>query len=190
MQTFGQPSGKLKLPLIQVNFIFFVVIIFFYALGDSIMSFMAPNLIEGVVGNPLLMGVIFSFSSLVGLIADFLLSNSFKEKSVYTYSFIGIVIAIAFPLVFLLKTNVLTAFIAMGIWGIYYELILFAKSNYVHHHLNHNQHDYGWAFFNAFSSLAYLIGPTFALSILTLGNSTPLLIAIVMQCLALFDYGD
>lgn len=186
MHTFGQPPDKIKAPLIRTSFIFFVILIFFYALGDSIMSFMAPNLIEDIVKNPLLMGIIFSFSSFVGLIMDYLLSNYFKEKSAFTYLILGISIAIIFPLIFLLKTNVITALIAMGIWGLYYELILFAKSNYVHHCLNHDQHDLGWAFFNAFSSLAYLIGPTFALSIMAFGNRIPLLIVLVMQGLALF----
>jgi len=185
MLTFGELNTRSHFPSIKLSFIFFIVIIFFYTLGDSIMSFMAPNLIESIVDNELLTGIIFSFSSVVGLIMDYLLSNSIKEKSVLFYSFFGIVVAIFFPAVFIFKTNVLTALIAMGIWGIYYEMILFAKSHYIHHHLNHDQHDLGWAFFNAFGSLAYLIGPTFAISISILGDKIPLFVALSMQGITL-----
>ncbi len=186
MYTFGMNRDAAKRPLIRSSFIFFVIIIFFYSLGDSTMSFMAPNIIESIVHNSFYMGIIFSLSSVVGFFIDYLLSNNMKEKSFYVYSLVGIILSSVFPLILLGKTSLIVVILSMGIWGIYYELLLFAKSNYIHHYLAHDQHDFGWAVMNAFSSLAYIIGPTLALSLLSIGAKIPLYTAIFMQLITIF----
>jgi hypothetical protein len=125
MHTFGSNPDRLKHPLIRSSFIFFVIIVFFYSVGDSIMSFMAPNIIESIVKDPLLVGLIFAASSFVGFFVDYALSNLVKEKSFFLYAIVGMLIAVAFPIVLLLGQNVALALFSMAIWGIYFEMLIF-----------------------------------------------------------------
>jgi MFS family permease len=185
MHTFGSNPDRLKHPLIRSSFIFFVIIVFFYSVGDSIMSFMAPNIIDSIVKDPLLVGLIFAASSFVGFFVDYALSNLVKEKSFFLYAIVGMLIAVAFPIVLLLGQNVALALFSMVIWGVYFEMLIFSQSNYIHHFLKHDQHDLGWAVLSAFGGLAYIIGPTFALYILVRGENIPLYIAVACQLVGL-----
>jgi MFS family permease len=151
---------------------------------------MAPNIIENYIHNTFFMGLIFSTSSFVGYFADIVLGNIIKEKSFVIYLLVGIICAIVFPLLLLLLSpSIIVLVLAMGAWGIYYESIVFSKSNFIHRTLSHDKHDVGWTTTTAFMNIAYLIGPSVAVILLNKNENFPLIAVIIIQCIALIALG-
>ena len=64
--------------------IIFSLIMFLVSLSDGIMSYVAPIYIEKFVSSSFVMGLIISFSSLIGIVCDFLFSKWFPDKP-YTF---------------------------------------------------------------------------------------------------------
>lgn len=127
------------------------------------MSYVTPLVIESYTSNQFLMGIIFSFSSLVGLIADPLIPFFFGKKDYRFFVILVFIFALIFPLVLLwLPTSTLVLLLAMATWGIYYEAMVFAKFNFVKEQMNSHQHALSWGVLSSFSSLSYTIGPILA----------------------------
>ncbi len=138
----------------------FSSVIFLFLLGDAIMSYFVPVYLNRHLNNPFITGIILSTSSVIGLISDLILGEWFKHKPLSQYLFWGGTRGIAYPLSFLFLPPVVPAFIlSMSVWGIYFELILFARYHFINHFLPHHHHVLGWAVMGGFSDLAYLTGP-------------------------------
>jgi len=136
------------------------IILFLLTTSDAIMSYLSPVLIGNYVQNNFIMGCIIAFSSLVGVISDFLLPNFFRNKSYLFFIWGTVLTALLFPSIFLfIKPSIAAFLLAMGVWGLYYEMNLFANYNVVHTFLKNEQHAAGWGIIYSFRSAAYLVGP-------------------------------
>lgn len=143
--------------------IIFSLIMFFISLADGIMSYVAPVYIEKFVSNSFIMGLIISFSSLVGIVCDFLFSKWFPDKPYTFFIWNTLLLAIAFPLSLLFFPPTVTVFlVAMAIWGIYYELIGFSNFHFIAAFQTHDQYASSWGLLESFKSAAYMIGPLLA----------------------------
>lgn len=185
MRTFSTLTHQLRERNMIAALVMFSSITLIHNVGDAMMSYLSPNIVEGIVHNPLWMGIIISTSSFIGFFCDFIISNLLKEKSFYTYLFWGIIIAALFPLILLWNSTIPYILLGMAAWGIYYEMILFSKSNFIHHTMPHDKHDVGWAYISGFTSLAYLIGPNLAVILTVTHEKLPLMVALVLQGIAL-----
>jgi MFS family permease len=153
--------------------------LFLLLLGDAIMSYFAPVFINDSTQSTFTTGLILSSSSLVGFAADIFLGEYFKRKSLAVFLSFASLGALAYPLSYLaLPPHLLSFLIAMAIWGIYYELMLFAKFHFINRFLPHHAHGTGWAVLGGFTDAAYLIGPVLAGALLNLGHSWALITAI------------
>src|SRR3989339_1857780 len=138
------------------------VMLFFVFVGDGILSDWVPSFIQDSVNSPLLMGIIISFSSLVGFGADLVfpqLLKHVKTRKVLLMAigsslvFCGVLLwSVAWPLVVLFL-------LAMGVWGIYYEFLGFGGQAFVSESVPITARSGVWAVMSAFRSLAYFIGP-------------------------------
>lgn len=161
------------------------VIFLFYYLGDAIMSYFSPIFIERHLKDPLLLGLVISSSSCVGYIVDILLSNKFPRKDYYFFMLTGTLLALGFPLSFLLPTHVVVMFMAMAIWGIYFEFFSFSNFRAIHDILPKEKRDFAWGMTSSLSSLAVLVGPLIASALFAVHFRAPLGGALIMYAIAL-----
>lgn len=176
----GKPTTALVL---------FSSVIFLFLLGDAIMAYFAPVYIEEHLHNTFWTGIILSSSSIIGFGADIILGEWFKAKPLSLYIIWAGILAILYPLSFLaLPPLVPVFFLSMAIWGIYYELILFGKFNFINHFLPHHQHELGWTVIGTFNDLAYLIGPLIAGLFIAQSFAISLTTAISFTCMGLFGF--
>lgn len=159
-------------------------ILFFVFLGDAILSFWAPNLIEDTFGSASAMGFIISFSSVVGLGVDLILPQiikNIKVRKLLTWAVFGS-IAFALNLLLGLKLPFLAIFLlAMAFWGIYYEFFSFASQQFVADSIPLKRHSSSWAVLGTFKSVAYLLGPLIAGWVLLRGEVYPGIVAILFS---------
>ena len=140
----------------------FSVIIFFVFLGDAILSYWVPNLLERSLGNPLKMGLVLSFSSIIGFGADLVLPQLMRGLGVAKLLSVGIVVSLLFSVLLILSIPypVLVIFIAsMAVWGFYYEFLGFASHQFVADSVPLKLRSSSWAFISVFKNLSYFLGP-------------------------------
>lgn len=156
--------------LLSSPLISFSLIIFLVSVGDAIMSYLSPIYIEKHVSNTLIMGLVISFSSLVGFLFDLYIPKLFSGKGYSFFSWVTIIAAIMFPVFFILFPPVIAVFLlGMAAWGIYYEFLHFSQFHFISRFLPVNQFARGWGILTAFKSAAYLVGPLIAVLVIPKG---------------------
>jgi len=157
-------------------------ILFFLFLGDGILSYWAPNLIEKTFGSASVMGLVVSFSSIIGLGADLILPQIIKNAKVRNLLMGGVfgVFVFALNLILGLKLPYMGIFLlAMAVWGLYYEFFAFASQQFVADSVPFRMHSSSWAFLGTFKSLAYFLGPLIAGWVVLRGEANPALMAML-----------
>jgi MFS family permease len=157
---------------IWVKILLFSLILFFIRLSDAVISFWAPNQIQNSLGNPVIMGAIISFQSIVGLSADLIFPRLLKSIRVRRLVFWAILASALTS--FFLTASTFQPFIAifivtMTLWGIYYELVNFANFQFMGSVVPTHMRAGAWGFTGIFSSLAYFLGPFIAAQLLLHG---------------------
>ncbi len=154
----------------------FSLVLFFLFLGDAILSFWVPNLLEDAMGSSFVMGLVMSFSSVVGLVMDLIfpqLIQNVTVKRLVVFS-AGTSILFSVSLLTALEMPVIWIFLlAMAIWGIYYEFFGFAEQQFIADTLPLKMRSSGWAFYGVFKNLAYFLGPLIAAWLVIKGEWAP-----------------
>jgi MFS family permease len=111
------------------------------------------------------MGLVFSFSSVIGLLADLTMPSLLKgftvQKLVFWAGILGLgflgllVLGSKFPLIWIFLT-------AMALWGVYYEFLGFGSQQFIADAIPLRLHASGWAILGTFKNLAYFLGPLIA----------------------------
>lgn len=158
--------------------LYFSALFFIFSLGDAIMSYLSPVLIEAHLHNALLMGLVVSCSSVVGFTADLLLGKFFGTRSYIFFVFWGVLLAIFFPISFYFLPPLVSVFIlGMAVWGLYFELVEFALFAYVEHFHSKEEHAKAWGVLSSFRGASYMVGPALATFALDRGEKTALVMA-------------
>ncbi len=157
-------------------------------MSDSILSFWVPNLMSEKLGSPQLMGIIFSFSSAIGFLADLILPQIIRNTSFIKMLLITCILGILFAILLILGLSwplVLIFLLSMAVWGIYYEFLSFADQEFVTGHIPYNLHASAWGILGIFKNLAYFLGPLLAPIIILRSEKYMGVSAIVMSTIAL-----
>lgn len=118
------------------------------------------------------MGIVISFQSVIGFIADLvfpgLLKNT-RSKSMLIWAIIMsgatsvmLIGSVYFPFVLLFL-------LTMAVWGVYYELMNFAQYQFMGSTVPSHMRSSAWSVSNIFYNLSYFLGPLFAAFILLKG---------------------
>jgi len=163
------------------------VMLFFVYLGDGILSDWAPSFIQNSLDSSLAMGLVISFSSIVGFGADLIFPQFLKSLSTRkmllmaigsSLIFCGVLLwSIAWPIIIFFL-------LAMGIWGIFYELLGFGGQSFVATSIPAEYRSGVWAIMSAFRSLAYFIGPVIG-SFLVISKGDYWVVAVATVCVVL-----
>jgi len=158
-------------------------VFFLIGLSDSVLSYWVPPFVQKTLGSALLMGVVLSFSSIVGLSADIVLPQLLQGAGVRKLIMISVFLSLGFGALLLLSYRVTSVFVlllAMGTWGVYYELLNFSRQQFLANNTPHNIHASASAVLFTFRGLAYTIGPLIAGFLLTSSTQAPIVFALVI----------
>lgn len=147
------------------------------------MSYTTPVFIESRVSTPLLMGLVMSFSSIVGLACDFIFSRLFPGKSFHLLYWLTFFVALLFPVIFLVfPPEIATLILGVGIWGVYYELIQFTNYHFVNNRIPQARFASAWGLISVVKGFAYLVGPIIAAYLISLSFAHTFLSSIIFYC--------
>ncbi len=138
------------------------LILFFVYLGDAILSDWVPAYMQTVLGGSLLMGLVMSFSSMVGFVTDILSPQLLKGAKTRRLILMAIGANLIFAGILLWTTSwpwLILFLVGMAIWGVYYELLRFGSAQYVSDFIPVASRSGVWAILGVFKSLAYFAGP-------------------------------
>lgn len=86
-----------------------------------------------------------------------------------------------FPSIFLFFPHTVAVFIlAMAVWGVYFELMVFAESYFIEAAIPAKHHALACGVLNSFKSLSFLLAPLFVPYLIDQGIQIPLYTAMVM----------
>jgi len=161
----------------------FSSVLFFVLLADSLLAFWVPNFLQDRLGSAFLMGLVMSFSSIIGFGADLIFPTLLRSYTVSglikaaliasTMFILSMAVAVRFPHVSILL-------IGMTIWGVYYEYTMFASHQFVADSVPLKLRSGGWAIIDTFKNLAYFIGPFLAGFLLMRGEMELLGVALLI----------
>ncbi len=149
-------SNKLALLLASSLFLF---------LGDAILSYLFPVIVEETVHSFTLVGMILATSSLAGLTFDLLFPILFPNLDWKTSNLIGIVLALTFPILLFLGQDLkqpIFFIISAIVWGIYYEFLGFSRQDSVVELDKEKNFTQTWSIIYTFLAFCAFIGPIFA----------------------------
>jgi len=162
--------------------------LFFVMFADAIVSFWVPNLLEDTFKSSVMMGLIVSFQSVVGLGADLIFPTLLRTATVKRFVVWGIVASICTSLVLLGSTFrpwVAVFLIAMTFWGVYYEFLGFAKHQFVADAVPIKDRAGAWGILGVFTNLAYFLGPLVGVWLLLRDVRAPSYTAIFLALISL-----
>ena len=141
------------------------IIFLFVSLADAMLSFWVPGFMQEKLGSAFLMGIVMSFSSVVGLIADIILPQVVQGSTARKLITLAIIISAIFAGSLLLSISfpiIILFLLAMAVWGIYYEFLGFARQQFIANSTPHNLHASASALIVTFFAIAYTLGPVIA----------------------------
>ncbi|MBW7944844.1 hypothetical protein H3C70_05625, partial [Patescibacteria group bacterium] len=167
--------------------LFYSFIILLIEMADSVMAYVAPIFLENGVKNSFYMGIILSSSSVVGLFCDAIFPSVFRAKQHLFFLWNTVILALLFPAIFLFFPQQVPEFVlAMAIWGIYYEFLVFSKAYFIEAFIKMDRHALAWGILNTFRSLTMFAVPLFVPFLLDQGVAQPLMVTFSLLFLSLF----
>lgn len=154
--------------------------------ADSLMGYVSPVFIASKMNSTFLMGLILSSSSVVGLLADMVIAKQFARREYRFFVRWLFALALFFPLSFLIMPgHVLTFLVAMAVWGVYYEFIIFSQFNFVHKAVDIEGHARAWGILETFKAFGSVIAPVAATLLLEHSVEAVLYVSIVTLILGM-----
>lgn len=164
-------------------------LLFFTLLADAILSFWAPVYMQEVLKSSFLMGMVMSFSSVIGFGADLVFPQLLSGTVVRKLMLMAILSGLLFAGLLFWSTfwPVVAIFLAaMAVWGIYYEFLGFANQQFVAETAPVRERASVWAVMGVFKNLAYFLGPIFGGLLIVFGNRSVVVVAGGISLLAYF----
>jgi len=138
------------------------LMVFFWTIFDGIISYFTPIVITDAGISETLMGVIIGSSSIAGMFFDFLLCRILKNTH-YRRLYLGVfAISLVYPLILWQSKSIILYFIAMALWGLYYDLFNIGGFDFVGRNTKKSEHTSSCGVMSVFRSLGYLIAPLIA----------------------------
>lgn len=153
---------KLFLFTKRSRILIFLLPLFFFYFNENIISLIYPIIAEDIVKSSLIVGIIISFSSLVGVICDFVLPQILSASNWKQQFAIGIILSILLNAVLNLsiRTNSISLLILSAVlWTIYFELCSFSIDNFITVEGKESEYVYEWSLISLIYTITGIIGP-------------------------------
>lgn len=165
------------------------VMIFFFALGDSILTYIMPLLIVESGFSDTAMGLIIGSSSMVGAVFD-ILASRYLRRPHYRRLYLAVLILSGLFAFLLFQAQIIWIYLmAMAVWGIYWDIFHFANYDFVSRIKAKDDDAAEFGVLDVFKALGSLIGPILAgLVIAKVVGIMPFMIAAVALATAFLFY--
>jgi MFS family permease len=135
----------------------FCFVALFYFLFDGILSYVVPLVITDAGYSETMMGIIIGSSSITGMLFDFLICRVFRNTN-FRRIFMVLFILCAFYPLLLWKANSLWMFlVAMGVWGVYFDLGNIGSMNFLGNNIKPKEHASSSGVLQVFKGLGCLL---------------------------------
>ncbi len=155
----------------------FLGVLFFLFLADAMLSDWIPGFVQEITKSPLLMGLVVSLSSVMGLIMDFVFAEILEGKKlrkIIWWAWMGCVSLAGWLGLTVLKPWLLWLVLGMASWGIYFDLFNFLSQKFVIENVKREERSAVWGVVGMVRNLAYFLGPLIGTG-LTLSGETKVL---------------
>jgi len=136
--------------------------IVFWAIFDGIISYITPLLIVARGISKTDMGLIIGTSSLAGAFFDFIMCWIFKNATHRRILILMFAICLFYPLLLWKAHTIGLLFIAMIVWGFYYDLHNISNFEFVGNHMPKTEHSSSFGLIHVAGSFGYLFAPIIA----------------------------
>lgn len=140
----------------------FSLAIFFWAIFDGLLSYVAPLLITERGLSTTAMGLIIGTSSVAGAFFDFIICRLFRDTNFRRVLMFVFVLCFVYPLILGNANTAWLFLIAMAIWGLYFDLINIASFDFVGRYTRPSDHASSFGVLSAFRMLGYTLAPLLA----------------------------
>lgn len=159
--------------------------LFFFRLADSLMSYVAPVIMERELGSVAMMGIVMSTSSIAGIITDITFAKFFVNKRAKFYYKMMMVSAFLFPLSMIIFHNLSGFVVGMLVWGFYYEALGFGNYLFIDETVSKNDHAWAWGIVAFVVNIAFIIGPLLGSFLVDRGLNIPFYITFLLYFMSL-----
>lgn len=170
------------------TFVYFLIPLFLILLGDGIVAYIFPLVLGNHVSSNLIIGLIMSASSIIGIACDFLIPLVFPKYGWKFQLITGIILALTFPIVTAIGDTfsiVWMFLIASLLWGIYYEFIMFAQQSFIVEEENQKHYSHDWSIVEILTNIVEVSAPIIGAFILIRGIVAYTSTTLVIEILAL-----
>lgn len=143
------------------------LMVFFFVIFDGILMYLAPIIITGAGISESLMGLIIGSSSIAGMLFDFVLCRGLRVTHYRRMFLLMFILALLFPLFLFGGKTVTIYFMAMAVWGFYYDFYNIGTLDFVERTADPEKHVSHFGVLRSFEGFGYLLAP-FAGSLLLL----------------------
>ncbi len=164
------------------------LVVLFWSVADGVASFALPIFLNQTFKDLFLVGLVFSSSSMFGLLADIWMGSEQKSRSFKPYFILSLSLAFLAYLLSLFAGSVLTFVLIMALWGFYYEGFNFGVIDFLSHFAKKHEHAQSSGIVQMFVSLGYLLAPLMAGYLIIEGRSVMFLALIVIMIAALLFF--
>lgn len=151
------PSVRIHKSLLAVCFM-----LFFWTLFDGTVSYISPIAINHAGYSDTVLGIILGSSSIAGAVFDFLLSKYLRNSSFRRVYLLMFVLCSLFPVILWNAKIIWMFLLAMGVWGLYYDLVSFGTFDFVGRMFREEEHSSSFGIISVFKEFGYTLAPLIA----------------------------
>ena len=135
------------------------MMIFFFVIFDGILMYLAPIIITKNGISDSLMGIIIGSSSIAGMIFDLVLCRILKDTNYRRIFLLMFILSVLFPIFLFGGKTITIYFIAMAVWGFYYDFYNIGTLDFVGRTADKEHDATSFGILRAFEGTGYLIAP-------------------------------
>ncbi len=163
------------------------VMLIFWTLYEGVISYITPILITEKGYSNTQMGLLYSTSSIFGILFDLILIMFVKKVNYRRAILITLLICLIYPFVLWGSSVFLMFVLCMAIWGLYSDIIGFGVSDFSGRINDYNHNAKSLSILATFKSIGYIIAPLITGSLLV-ANISPKFYAIAFLLMAFVIY--
>lgn len=126
---------------------------------DAVIAYISPLVITDTGLSKTMMGIIVGSSSIAGAFFDFALSKFLRNTNFRRLYLVMFIFSFATPLILWQAKTIWIYLIAMGSWGLYFDLFNFGNFDFVSRRTKPDEHSSSFGVIDVFKALGYLVSP-------------------------------
>ncbi|MGV8168442.1 MAG: MFS transporter [Candidatus Nanoarchaeia archaeon] len=158
------PLRKMNYPMSSIYLL--GIMIFFWTLFDSMITYITPLILESHGFSNTLIGLIIASSSVGGAIFDFLICKFVKNINYRRTLLALLILCFLYPVILGTANSVFVFILAMLVWGLYYDFYGFSIYDYVSRYTKKENYSSSFGIIQVFRSLGAIIAPLIVSAVL------------------------